>query len=164
MPRRKGKRKNPPNQSNSNGQKLAWTVIICYLALLITLLLAHPSVAVVKWEPLGEFTENSERWLILVAASVVLFSLIIKPNQEQEKLQVADTGILVGAAATFLAAFLAFKGASASEGILLLLLSYPVIMAGTNYWPFSSLLTNCGHVHCCRFSTITPIWHIAWNN
>ena len=140
MPRRKGKRKNSPNQCNSKGQKLAWTVIIYYVTLLIALLLVHPSVEVVKWEPLGAFAENSERWLILVAASVVLFSLIIKQDQEPEQLQVADTGILVGAAATFIAAFLAFKGASALEGILLLVLSYPVIMAGTNYWPFSRRL------------------------
>ena len=92
--RSKGKRQ--PDESNSKSQKLAAVVIVLY-SLLFT---AVAVIAHFEWETFGELTNDSVKWLLLISASTVFFSLLIQ-NYATNQLRVGDAGILVGAAGTF---------------------------------------------------------------
>ena len=132
--RRKGKRRT--DKPNQRGQGIAWLVIIMYLGLLAVMTLTHPDIAIIEWEPLGELEKNAGNWLLLTASSVVLFALLIKQDFETTQLRVGDAGILIGAAGTFLAAILSLEVNSEAEGILLIILAYPIIFRGISYLPY----------------------------
>lgn len=125
--RSKGKRQ--PDESNSKSQKLAAVVIVLYSLLFAAVaVIAH-----FEWETFGELTNDSVKWLLLISASTVFFSLLIQ-NYATNQLRVGDAGILVGAAGTFLAILLDLEVDSEVEGILLIVLAYPFVLRSINYY------------------------------